>query len=169
MTYGYACTLVKDERLRRADVVKVRADSGEQAHDLASRLLALVDREVRRLEHTKARTPVNTGAAIAAAKLAREAHALARSAAEADNPKRAKAGDAPAQAKPRGLAARIAAERETEQQDLPHSNHGESSAPRAEQSDDIPNVVEGGAVRLRPGSIAARLDAVPAAAADPAA
>jgi hypothetical protein len=68
MTYGYACTLVKDERLRRADVVKVRADSGEQAHDLAARLLALVDREVRRLEHTKAKTPVNTGAAIAAAK-----------------------------------------------------------------------------------------------------
>jgi hypothetical protein len=161
MAYGYACTLVKDERLRRGDIEKVRADVENQAHELAARLLALADGEVSRIERAKRakpRSPVNTGDATAAAKMAREALALARDAAGTGKANgKAAAAPSAAPAKPASLAARIAAGSDAAagEADIDASDGGDSRAPRDAKPTGKMNGGSGGAVRLRAASPAA--------------
>ena len=80
MAYAYAASMVKTERDSRETVKHAYADIREAAHDTARRLAALATREVGRLEAAPKKTPVNTDAATKAAKLMREALALAREA-----------------------------------------------------------------------------------------
>lgn len=126
MAYGYACELVRDERARRGNVQKVRADSTDAAHQLAARLLALADREVQRLETAKKREPVDTARGIAAAKMAREALALTRDAATEPKQPTSKQPTAPAP-RPTTLAAAIAAGESTATHNAPGSTSDEAT------------------------------------------
>lgn len=150
MSYGYAAELVRDERERRADVRQVHDDVTEHAHKMAARLAALADREVRLLEATKTKEPVDTGRAHAAAKLMREALALARDAqAPAKGNGKAPAAAAPtAPARPRSVAAMIASD-DTAADNAPHddSDSGDSSAPRDNTTTDTPHDQSARAVR----------------------
>lgn len=76
MAYHYAAEIVRAERDRRGLIVKVAKDTAKAAHDIAARLIVLADQELTRLERTTKKTPVNTGAGTATAKMAREALAL---------------------------------------------------------------------------------------------
>lgn len=152
MAYAYAASQVKDERDRRGEVRKVRADTTETAHELAARLAALADREVAQLEATKRRTPVDTGRALAAAKLMREALALARDASGQGKTNGKTAAPAPAEpARQRSLASRIAAASDSAagDDDTTPSDSGDNGAPRATQTAEKTNGRGAGAVRLR--------------------
>ncbi len=116
MTYGYACQLIRDEKHRRGMIQTVRKDTTISARDLVARLLALGDRELARLEHAKTKQPVDTGAALGAAKLIREALAIGKLLEQDASNTSAPAAE---QAKPKTLAQRIAAHRGTEPDDLP--------------------------------------------------
>lgn len=150
MAYGYACELVRDERDRRGNVQKVRADTTDAALQLAARLLALADREVARIERAKAREPVDTARAAAAAKLAREALALARDAAhEPKQPAAKQPGTAPAP-RPTTLAAAIAAGESTATPNTP--SNPSDSATATHTTNDHTHDTSTSAVRLRAAS-----------------
>lgn len=155
MAYAYAAAQVKDERDRRGEVRKVRDDTTETAHELAARLAALAAREVAQLEAAKRRTPVDTGRALAAAKLMREALALARDASGQGKANGRAAAPAPAEpARPQSLASRIAAASTSEagDDDTTQSDSGDNGTPRASTSAQKTNGRSGGAVRLRAAS-----------------
>lgn len=150
MTYAYACELVREERARRGALKQLREDAQEVAKQLAARLLALADREVQRIERSPLKTPVDTGRAAGAAKMAREALALTRDA--TNEPK--DTGKAPSDKtatpkKPRTLAATIAADAEPVAPDdsTEDDAHGERAAPRAQQTDEQTNDESAGPVR----------------------
>lgn len=109
MAYHYAAEIVRAERDRRGLIVKVAKDTAKAAHDIAARLIVLADQELTRLERATKKTPVNTGAGTATAKMAREALALL-TAADTLTANKGKQGidtqDEPP--KPLTLAARIA-------------------------------------------------------------
>lgn len=138
MTYAYACELVREERARRGALKQLREDAQEVAKQLAARLLALADREVQRIERSPLKTPVDTGRAAGAAKMAREALALTRDATTEpkDNAKTA-ADKTATPKKPRTLAATIAADTEpvATDDDTQEGDHGERAAPRANAPD----------------------------------
>lgn len=149
VAYGYACELVRDERARRGNVRKVRADSTDAALQLAARLLALADREVTRLETTKKREPVDTTRGIAAAKMAREALALARDAKhEPKQPGKAAAAPAP---RATTLAAAIAAGESTAPNNTPDSA-SDNGAPATHTKTESTHNTTNGAVGSRADS-----------------
>jgi hypothetical protein len=126
MTYNHAASIVKDERLRRGAVERVRDDVHEAAHELAARLAALADRETAQLEAEKPKTPVDTGRALAAAKLMDAAVTLADKASGQGKTNGKGAAPATEQPKaPRSLVARIAAEAGAEDGNAPtHTDAG---------------------------------------------
>lgn len=156
MAYGYAAELVRDERERRGVVRQVRDDVTELAHTMAARLAALADRELKLLEATKAKAPVDTGRAHAAAKLMREALALARDA-QAPAKGNGKTG-APAAAsepaRPRSVAAMIAGD-DAAADDAQHNERdsGDASATGNTTNTEPTHNSSAGAVR---GNVAAR-------------
>lgn len=130
MAYGYAAELVRDERERRGSVFKVPDDIAQTARAVAAELCELARLETARLVHQRQRKPkepVNTGLGVAAAKLMREALALSR---DVDAPVKhtPKASDETGKqkgpARPRTLAAVIAAEQKTAASERPQ-NHGD--------------------------------------------
>lgn len=150
IAYAYACELVREEKLRRGAVKKVRDDAVEVAKQLAARLLALADREVQRIERGKLKDPVDTGRATAAAKLAREALALTRDATLEPKTAAKTTTDktAPTQ-RPRTLAAVIAADSGPAADDDPQDNdaRGESATPRDGANERKTNDESAGPVR----------------------
>lgn len=156
MAYAYAAELVRDERERRGAVRQVRDDVTERAHELAARLAALADREVRRLELARVKDPVDTGRALAAAKLMREALALARDAQAPGkgNGKTVAPAAASEPARPRSVAAMIAGDSTVadDAQDNERDS-GDTSATGNDATTDTSHNSSNGAVR---GNVAAR-------------
>lgn len=146
MAYGYACELVRDEKHRRGTIQKVRADSTDAALQLAARLLTLADREVARIENAKKREPIDTTRGIAAAKMAREALALARDAKH--EPKQP--GKQPAAPTPRAttLAATIAAGESTATNNAP-DHASDDTAPATHTTKENTHDTGNSAVRSR--------------------
>lgn len=134
MNYSYACTLVKAERESRGYVAAARAGLVDKALEQAARLQELADRTIRQLEVKREKSPVDIDAGIRAAKLVREALALARSANDGVNGAKAPAakpsGGAEQPAKrSTGLAAQIARGSSTEPDDLtPETTQSEAHA-----------------------------------------
>lgn len=133
MAYGYAATLVKDERERRGEVAKVRADVAETAHEVAAELASIAKRETQRLARIKPKTPeesrAHSAACTAAGKVMSDALALARDASGKQSGKdSAPAAEQPKA--PRSLVARIAAEADTEDGDA-HTTPSDSGDNRA--------------------------------------
>lgn len=156
MAYGYAAELVRDERERRGVVRQVRDDVTELAHTMAARLAALADRELRLLEAAKVKLPVDTGRAHAAAKLMREALALARDAQAPAKGNGKTSGPAAASepARPRSVAAMIASDDTAADDAQDHeSASGDTSAPRTTTTTEPTHDRSAGAVR---GNVAAR-------------
>ncbi len=155
MAYNHAAKIVKDERLSRAGIQATRRDTTTAGRELAARLLALADREVRLLEAVSPKKPVDTGRAIAAGKLMREAIAVANALA---TPTSSSAGkdEAPAKApsKPKGLAARIAAASGAEHDDLTTEADATRAAATGAQASERDGQHDG-PVRLR---VASRAD-----------
>jgi hypothetical protein len=152
MAYGYAAQLVADERLRRAGNVRAKKDTDATARGVAARLLALADREARLLEAAPAKRPVDTGRAVGAAKLAREAVALVHALDAGPKTAPAKTDTKGAeQRKPRSLAARIAAESSAEQDDPNAPTHadGASGLDVTSPENDDETRTNAGPVRLR--------------------
>lgn len=163
MAYGYAATLVKDERDRRGEVAKVRADVTETAHDVAAELSMIAKREQQRLGRMKPKTPAETGALAAAGsavlKMQREALALARDASGQGKTNGKDSAPATEQPKaPRSLVARIAAEADTADGDAhtTPSDSGDNGAAAASETTEQTDNRGGGAVRLRAAAPAAR-------------
>lgn len=152
MAPGYAGQLVRDEKQRRGVIVKVRGNVEEAAHDVAARLAALAAREVGQLEAVKAKTPVDTGRGLRAAKMMREALALARDAEQKTAaPTKPTAGDAKAAPAHTSFLGRLAGRSDAEQDDAPPSpsdsaaSHTAPAQPTAQQQD----TSSSGPVRLR--------------------
>lgn len=121
MSYAYAADIVAAERQRRGIVDHVRLNTSQAAHDIAARIIALADREISRIERTRAKEPVNTGAATATAKMAREALALLKDVDALPNAKGDKGnkgnGKQGEPSKPLSLAGRIARDANKEPDD----------------------------------------------------
>lgn len=152
IAYGYASELVADEKLRRAGNVRAKKDTDAVARGVAARLLGLADREARLLEAAPTRKPVDTGRAVGAAKLAREAVALVHLLDAGPKTASAKTDAKGAeQRKPRSLAARIAAESNAEQDDaLPTPTADDGTRLDVTSADsDSETKANAGPVRLR--------------------
>jgi ribosomal protein S7 len=166
MAYGYALQLVREERQDRGGVSKARSEPAPLAREIASRLLKRALKDAERIARDKPKTTMNTGVARELLKVAEQATVLLKRLDELgrhDAPAGAASKRAPA--KPRGLAAQLAAgddtvhadERASEDQDR------EREAPRANEANGQTDDTGGGAVRLRaalPAPAAQRLEVV---------
>lgn len=159
MAYGYAATLVKDERERRGEVAKVRADVAETAHEVAAELASIAKRETQRLARIKPKTPeesrAHSAACTAAGKVMSDALALARDASGQGKQSGKDSAPAAEQPKaPRSLVARIAAEADAEGGDAPtHTDaDGDNRAAATSETTEQTDNRGGGAVRLRAAS-----------------
>lgn len=158
MDYSYACDLVRDERQTRKRVAAAREGLVDNALLQAARLQELADRMIRQLEVKQPKAPVDADSAIRAAKLSREALALARAANDGvkAEPKPSASAEQKTTSKPRGLAAQIAARGDTE----PDDNHtqttqSEAHAVRDNARDDAMDETNDGPARASDASPAA--------------
>ena len=156
MNYSYACTLVKAERQSRAYVATARAGLVDDALAQAARLMALADRTIRQLETKREKAPVDIDAGIRAAKLSKEALALARAANDGVKAEPKGKAEQGTEAKaPQSLAQRIAASASTELDD----NHTTTNAGEASAT---PTISDDGSATDAANGSPARVSAAPA-------
>lgn len=157
MAYGYACQLVRDEKLERGGVERVRAQPDKIARDIAIRVLKRAERDIAEIERRAGKRPLKLDESRQvehAQKRVRDAMALVR---ELDGTgKQATAEKTREPERPRSLVARIAAQSKTEAGDThtPTDADASNAAARANTSNGETTGAGGGPVRLRAASSA---------------